>query len=143
MSVGRICVREVHVAAPEEPVREAARRMAERRVGTLVVLDGERRPIGLLTDRDLVVRVVAPGRDPERVTVGEVMTRDVRCASEEMPIEVALSLMRTGPFRRVPVTGRDGRLVGILGLDDVLGLLTEEMGLVGGLLEREAPWKEG
>jgi CBS domain-containing protein len=139
MSVGRICLREIDLAETGESVLEAARRMRERRVGTLVVVDNVGKPLGLLTDRDLALRVVAAGGDPRATSVGAVMTAHPRTVSESTPIESALSLMRSGSFRRLPVVNEDGKLVGIVTLDDVLGLLAEEFVLIGGLLEREAP----
>lgn len=139
MSVGPICLREVVLADPNESVLAAARRMREHRVGTLVIVDDMEKPVGLLTDRDLALRVVAAGRDPATVSVGAVMTANPRTVSESTPIESALSLMRSGSLRRLPVVNADGKLVGIVSLDDVLGLLVEEFVLIGGLLEREAP----
>jgi CBS domain-containing protein len=139
MSVARICVREIDLADATESVLEAARRMEERRVGTLVIVDDAGKPAGLLTDRDLALRVVAVGRDPRATPVGEVMTAQPKTVSEGTPIESALSLMRSGSFRRLPVVNDDGKLVGIVSLDDVLGLLAEEFELIGRLLERAAP----
>jgi CBS domain-containing protein len=139
MSVARICLREVDLADPTESVLEAARRMGERRVGTLVIVDDAGKPIGLLTDRDLALRVVAAGGDPRATSVGEVMTAHPKTVGESTPIESALSLMRSGSFRRLPVVNDDGKLVGIVSLDDVLSLLAEEFELIGRLLEREAP----
>jgi CBS domain-containing protein len=139
MSVARICVREIDLADASESVLEAACRMEERRVGTLVIVDDAGKPAGLLTDRDLALRVVAAGRDPRATPVGEVMTVHPKTVSEGTPIESALSLMRSGSFRRLPVVNDDGKLVGIVSLDDVLGLLAEEFALIGRLLEREAP----
>jgi CBS domain-containing protein len=139
MSVGKICQREVDFADPGEPVRAAAERMRARGVGCLVVLDPERRPNGILTDRDLVLRVIAEGRDPEATRVLDVMTQPVRVAAEESPIDDCLRLMRSGGFRRVPVVDRAGRLAGLVTLDDVLGLLAEEFEQVGALLSRESP----
>lgn len=139
MSVGRICTREVHLADPDEPVAAAARRMGEQAVGSLVVLDDDRRPAGVVTDRDLVLRVLAAGRDPCTTTVAEVMTRRPRVLSEETPIEQALSLMRGLAVRRVPVVGADGRLVGLVTLDDVLSLLAEELAAAGEVVTRQAP----
>jgi CBS domain-containing protein len=139
MSVGRICLREVDIAEAPESVFEAARRMRERRVGTLVVVDDTGKPVGLVTDRDLALRVVAVGGDPRAMSVGAVMTAYPETVSETAPIESALALMRSGSFRRLPVVNEDGKLVGILSLDDVLGLLAEEFALIAGLLEREAP----
>jgi CBS domain-containing protein len=139
VSVARICLREVDLADAGESVLEAARRMRDRQVGTLVILDDVGRPVGLLTDRDLALRVVAAGGDPRAVSVGDVMTKDPRTVGERTSIEAALSLMRSGSFRRLPIVNDDGKLVGIVSLDDVLGLLAEEFVLIGGLLEREAP----
>ena len=139
MSVARICLREVDLAEARESVLEAARRMRDRRVGTLVIVDDSGKPVGLLTDRDLALRVVAAGGDPRAISVGEVMTEHPKTVSERTPIESALSLMRSGSFRRLPVVNEDGKLVGIVSLDDVLSLLAEEFVLIGRLLEREAP----
>ena len=113
--------------------------MRDRRVGTLVIVDDAGKAVGLLTDRDLVPRVVAAGGDPRATSVGEVMTEYPKTVSERTPIESALSLMRSGSFRRVPVVNDDGKLVGIVSLDDVLVLLAEDFELIGGLLERETP----
>ncbi len=74
MSAGRICVRTVHVAAPDESVREAARRMREADVGTLIVVDDKRNPMGVVTDRDVALRCVAEDRDPDTTRVATVMT---------------------------------------------------------------------
>ena len=71
MSVGRICVREVDLTSPDESTRVAARRMHDRKVGTLVVCNPSRQPVGILTDRDLAVRVVAEGRDPATTRVDD------------------------------------------------------------------------
>lgn len=139
MSVGRICVRDVDLADADETVGQIASRMRDRGVGTLLILDEAKRPLGIITDRDLVKRVLAVGRDPSTTLVEEVMTRDLRTVSEEGAIEAALSLMRSGRFRRLPVVNNQGQLVGLLSLDDVLILLAEEFTDVGRLLERETP----
>lgn len=139
MSVGRICTRYVDLADPEETVQAAARRMLERKVGTLVILDQAKRPVGLLTDRDLVLRVLAQGQDPRQTSVGAVMTKEPKTVTEGTPIEQALALMRSGAFRRLPVVGGDGTLVGLVSLDDILSLLAEELREVGTLVEREMP----
>jgi CBS domain-containing protein len=139
MSAGRICIRSVDLADPAESVAEAARRMRERGVGTLLVLDDQRRPLGILTDRDVVLRCVAEGRDPGATPVSAVMTSPVACVRESTPIEDALRRMASVRTRRLAVTDDDGRLAGILSLDDAVELLTEEVEAVGRLLRgREA-----
>jgi CBS domain-containing protein len=136
MSVGRICVRTVHVAEPGETVRAAARRMAERDVGTLVVAGPERVPLGIVTDRDLMRYAVAEARDADHTRVETVMAAPPVTVPEETPIEDALSAMARDGVRRLVVVDRRGRLAGLLALDDVLELLAEETATIGKLLAR-------
>ncbi|MEX0704553.1 MAG: CBS domain-containing protein [Planctomycetales bacterium] len=139
MTVGRICIRNVDLASADESVQVAAGRMHNRKVGTLVVLDAEQRPVGIVTDRDLTVRVLAAARDPLTTTVGEVMTQSPRTVHESTPIEDALSTMRAAPCRRIPVVDGEGCLVGLLSLDDILDLLREEFDAIGRLVRGESP----
>lgn len=139
MSAGRICVREVDFAEVGESVQAAAQRMHARNVGTLVVLNKEKRPVGMVTDRDLAVRVLAKAGDPIQTTVGEVMTESLHTVSENTPIEDALRAMRTGRCRRLPVVDSLGKLVGLLSVDDILDLLIGEFRDIGVLLTEESP----
>ena len=139
MSVGRLCIREVDLADPDEAVQWAARRMLDRNVGCLVVLGSAGEPLGILTDRDVALRVVAEGRDGGATKVAEVMTPTPDAIHEDLPLEMALSHMRAGPFRRLPVVDNDGKLIGLISLDDILDLLAEEFREVGSLLRQEGP----
>ena len=143
MSVGRICSRDVDTADPRESVLEAARRMRDRHVGTLVVVDGEARPMGLITDRDIAMRVVADGSDAARMAVTDIMTPMPTVVLADTSLESALGHMRSGRLRRLPVVSGSGALVGIITLDDILALIAEEFSLIGTLLEREAPHAMG
>lgn len=134
MSVGRLCTREVHLVESNEPVCEAARRMRDRRVGTLVVVDAVGRPRGIVTDRDLVVRGLAATAFRPNLPVERVMTTAILTAPEATPIEDALATMRASRHRRLLVTDAEGRLVGMLSLDDVLALLGKELYRVGDLV---------
>lgn len=138
MSAGRVCVRAVVVAEPTESVREAALLMTGEGVGTVVVLDAARRPIGIVTDRDLVVRCLAPGGDPDATPIEAIMSAPVATVREATPIEDALAEMSRARVQRLPVVGERGNLVGILSLHDVLDLLAEETATVGRVL-RSAP----
>jgi CBS domain-containing protein len=130
----------VQVASPEETVRAVVGRMADANVGTVVVLDAERRPAGILTDRDVALRCVAGRQDPDQTAVGAVMSAPVTCVHESTPIEDALGRMIGAHARRLVVVDDAGRLVGILALDDVLELLAEEITSIGKLLrQRPAP----
>jgi CBS domain-containing protein len=139
MSVGRICVREVDTADVSESVQAVADRMNARNVGTLVVLNPEQQPLGIVTDRDLTIRVLARGKNPFATTVGDVMTLFPRTVREDTSIEDAIALMRVGPFRRLPVVDHAGKLVGLLSIDDVLELLAEEFRDIGQLFKAERP----
>jgi len=99
-------------------VREAVRRMADRHIGAVPVTDGER-VAGIFTERDVMARVVAPGRDPERTTVGDVMTRDLVVAEPADTCETCLRLMRQAKVRHLLVLD-GGRLAGIVSLRDLL-----------------------
>jgi len=134
MSVGRICVRIVHLAEPGETARDAARRMAKKEIGTLIVTDVHRRPLGIVTDRDLMFHCIAEGRDPDRTRVHEVMATPVVAVPESTPIEEALAHMARDGVRRLAVVDGRGALVGVLALDDVLELLAEETATIGRVL---------
>jgi CBS domain-containing protein len=139
MSVGKICTREVDLAEAEESVQAAAQRMHARNVGTLVVLDSDKRPLGLVTDRDLAVRVLGNSLDSYQTTVGKVMTAFPRTVQETTSIEDALQIMRIEKCRRLPVIDDSGRLIGLLSIDDILELLIWEFREIGRLLDKESP----
>jgi CBS domain-containing protein len=139
MSVRDICVREVDAASVEESVQAAAERMHTRNVGTLVVLNEDQEPIGMLTDRDLALRVVAAGKNPYRTTVAETMTRHPTTLSEDASIESAIAVMCAEPCRRLPIVDSDGKVAGLLSLDDVLKVLISDFSQISDLLRRESP----
>ena len=139
MSVGRICTREVDVADLSETAQIAANRMNARNVGTLIVIDEAKNPIGIITDRDLALRVVGKGLDPNTTTVEMVMSTLPDSVTEETTIEAAIAIMRRGPYRRLPVVDQQNQLIGLLSLDDVLMLLSEEFQEIGQLVGKEGP----
>jgi CBS domain-containing protein len=139
MAVGSICVRDVDTACADDSVAVAAERMHQRAVGALVVINNSNHVIGIVTDRDLVSRVLAKGRSPTETTIRDVMTLSPKTITEWTPVETALLAMRTGRFRRIPVVDQDNKLAGLICLDDILMLLAEEFSQVGRLLKRETP----
>lgn len=139
MSIGPICVRDVDVAQPEETVAAAARRMLDRKVGTLVVVNADHEPVGIVTDRDLTIRVLAETRDPARTILADVMTRHLSLVSLDTRVEDALRLMRVGAVRRLIVTNPSGKLAGLVSLDDILALLHREFDDIGRLIVEESP----
>jgi CBS domain-containing protein len=140
MTVGSICNHNVATIDPSEGVVDAAVRMREEHVGDLIVV--ERRgnvhtPIGILTDRDIVVGVVAKRVSADELTVGDVMTRDVLTVREDNGVEFALREMRRAGVRRVPVVGERGELVGIVSIDDVLQHLSTQLDRLADVLRIE------
>lgn len=130
MDVGEICTREVVIAHKDCVLSEAARLMRGEHVGSIVIVsetDEGRVPVGMLTDRDIVVSVVAKDLDARNLSVGEVMSSDLVTVREHDTVFDALRLMRSRGVRRVPVTGAGGVLVGILAADDVLEIVAEQL----------------
>lgn len=131
VNAGDICTRVVTIAYPTMAVNEAARLMRDRHVGSLVVVEErtleERVVVGMLTDRDIALGVVAADRDPHGMRVGDVMSKDVITAREEDSLADLLSAMRRKGVRRVPIVSPQGLLIGLVALDDVLDVLAQEM----------------
>jgi CBS domain-containing protein len=139
MSVGRICVRTVDLADLDETAQVAASRMNTRNVGTLVVIDDQKSPVGIVTDRDLAIRVVGKGLDPNTTMLESVMSGLPDSVTENTSIESAIATMRRGPYRRLPVVDDQNRLIGLVSLDDILDLLSEEFEEIGKLVRKEGP----
>jgi CBS domain-containing protein len=142
MRAGELCIRQVVTAQREESVVTAAQRMAEHGVGDLIVVEDEReqpgRPIGIVTDRDLVVYVLtSAARAPSEVTVGQVMTPELATVDEQDDAETVLATMKERGVRRLPVVDREGRLQGILSLDDLVDWLAEQLATATRLIERQ------
>lgn len=145
MNVGDICNRLVIDITKDESVRRAAELMRKYHVGTLVVThfeDAVKAPVGIVTDRDIVMEVVSQGIDPEDITVGDVMSEQPVMAAESDEVHEALDLMCERGVRRMPVVDARGGFTGMLALDDLLQFYTEGMrslaDIVGGQRRREA-----
>jgi len=131
LNAGDICTRIVTIAYPSMAVNEAARLMRTHHVGSLVVVEeltpDERVVVGMLTDRDIAMGVVAADRDSHSLRVGDLMSKDVLTAREQDSVLDLLAGMRRKGVRRIPVTGPRGTLIGIVALDDLLEVVAQEM----------------
>lgn len=119
---------------------EAAQLMRQHHVGDVVAVEergGLRVPVGIVTDRDLVVEIVAPGLDPAAITVGDIMAPELATVAENIGVFEAIQYMRAKGVRRLPVVDGRGGLVGILTLDDLLELLADELIALVRLVKRE------
>jgi CBS domain-containing protein len=140
MRLGECCNRTVVIADRDMSIPDAARLMREYHVGDLIVVQREKefnRPIGIITDRDLVVEVLAQNAQPSELTINDVMSEDLASASEDDDVLDTLRRMRSLGIRRMPVVNRSGALVGIMAVDDLLELIRGSLNDVIGLIARE------
>jgi CBS domain-containing protein len=142
MSIGTICKRGVVTVRPFEDLIKAAAMMRQQHIGYLVVVEpdvsqGGVRPVGVLTDRDIVIAVVAGGADPKTLRVGDVMTEAPVTVKESSSVAAALQAMRRIGVRRLPVVDSFGRLEGVVALDDIIETLASELGDVAGSIQNE------
>lgn len=127
MSIESLLRRPVCTLPPDAPCREAAQLLRDEGVGCVVVSE-DARPLGIVTDRDLVVRVMAAGLDPGKVLLREVMSGEPVFLARERSVEQVFATMREQRVRRIPVVDAEGQLEGVLALDDLLLLLADQLG---------------
>jgi len=123
MLLNEICTPDVVCCGADSTALAAARLMRERHVGDVVIVDepnGDQTPIGVVTDRDIVVEVIAREQNPAQVTLREIMRTPVVVGHATEDVSVAIERMKAHGVRRIPVMGESRRLVGILCLDDLL-----------------------
>ena len=140
MPIGTLRNREVVTANRGTKVSEAAQLMRKHHVGDVVVVDqvgGQQVPCGIVTDRDIVITVIAQGVDPEGVVLGDMMSSDIVVGRETDGVADTIQVMRTKGVRRLPIVDALGALVGIVTADDLLALLSEEMNSLTTLVARE------
>jgi CBS domain-containing protein len=141
MSVGQFCNRETIIVRKQDSITEAAKLMRQHHVGCLVVVEenasGTPAPIGIVTDRDLVIEILAEEVNPEEVTIGDIMSSELVTAHENDRLWDTLQRMRIKGVRRIPVIDQHGALKGILTSDDLLEVLAGELGEMAKLINRE------
>jgi CBS domain-containing protein len=140
VQIGEICIRDVVSATRDTPVLEAARLMRSRHVGDVVVVETGKRgpvPIGIVTDRDIVVGIIAPRIDVAQLTLGDIMGRDLITIPETQDVFETLEHMQRHGVRRLPVADRAGVLLGIVSIDDLLELLAMQVSDLSRIITRE------
>ena len=136
MSIGEICIRQVVIAGARESVYEASQLMLRFSVGNVLVVENKH-PAGILTDRDIIIRVVAQEKDPRKTLIGDIMSTPIVTIKESSGLGDAIRLMRSRGIRRLPVIDEEGQLAGIVTLDDLIELLAEEMSALAALIKYE------
>ena len=144
MSLRNIYRKDVVSVKPGTMVNEVARLMEEKNIGSVVVQNaagrGEKEEFGIVTDRDIALRVVGKNLDPTKTPIDDVMTHNfVLVLREDIGLLEALEQVRKSAVRRFPVIGIDGKLKGIITLDDIIALLGKEMADVASIIENEGP----
>ena len=144
MSLGNMCRTNVVSVKPGTKVDEVARLMEEKNIGSVVVqnviVSGEKETFGIVTDRDIALRVVCKNLDAAKTPIDDVMTQNfVLTLSESLGLFEALEQVRRSAVRRFPIVDVDGNLKGIITLDDIITLLGKEMADVASIIENEGP----
>ena len=140
MSIGEVCNKEIITVQSEDSVLDAAKLMRQNHVGDVLVVEnrnGINIPIGIVTDRDLVMEIMAPELDASVITVGDIMAPEFTTVKESAGLFEAIQHMRNMAVRRLPVVDESGQLVGIITLDDLLVLLADELHALARLVTRE------
>lgn len=138
MPIGDYARGDVVTAPPDTTVASLAEIMENDQVGSVVITDADDVPVGIVTDRDLATRVVAAGADPNEETAESVMTPDPATLEADAPLLEATAQMYEATVRRLPVTD-DGTLVGIIALDDLIVILSNELTTLAGVVRAESP----
>jgi len=145
MKIGKLCKRHVVYCGVEATALEAARIMRADHVGDVLIVDdrdGRRKPVGIVTDRDLVVQVLAKEVNPNSVCASDVMGRELIVADEHEELHETVRRMRWKGIRRIPVVNADGDLVGIAAVDDMSEILIETLADVSKISERQRAVEE-
>lgn len=140
MAIGEICSREVVIAERSASIADIAELMRRYHVGDVVIVDtaaGGPCPVGIVTDRDIVLEVVAPGLSADTLTAGDLIGEEVCVVNEGEGIFETLRYMRGRGVRRMPVVDAEGRLLGIVTVDDLMELLADEMSEMARLIAVE------
>jgi CBS domain-containing protein len=140
MTLKTICNREVLFAQKNDGLVEAAKLMRDYHAGDVVVIEernGLRYPIGIVTDRDIVVELIAKEVDVNSVTLGDVMCREITVAKEDDDVNDTIKIMRQKGIRRLPVVADNGTLVGIVTMDDLIDLIAEQLKDIAELIGKQ------
>lgn len=140
MNIGELCNREVIIINRQESVLEAAKLMRKYHVGDVIVVEQsgtESVPVGILTDRDIVIELVAKQVNAEKVAVGDAMSGELLIAKEDGQLHELIEQMQLKAVRRAPVVNGKGSLIGIVTMDDMIEVLAEQLGALASLVHRE------
>ncbi len=142
MDAGELCTRKTVIISEDKSVKTAAMLMKQYNVGSLVVvrpLNNHNIPVGIITDRDIILNVIADNKELESIKVHRIMSAPVITVQESTTLYEALMKMRYSGIRRVPVINEKGLLTGILSVDDILDNISKELNEITQIFKKEEP----
>lgn len=134
MSLERFCRKPMVTILPKRAVHDVALMMRDHHVGAVLVVEDER-PVGIVTDRDIVLRAIVEGRAPETTPVRDIMSRNLTVVRHDEKIDDAISAIRAAGVRRVPIVDATGKAVGMVTLDDLVVLMAGELSAAAGAVQ--------
>lgn len=137
MTLHELVIKGIETAGPDTSAEALALRLEEANVGSIVI-EEDMIPVGIVTDRDIALRLVGRGEDPSSIEAQDIMSPDPVTISIDAGLLDVTRTMRKHTIRRLPVVDEEDKLVGIITLDDVMGLLTRELADLGGVIEAES-----
>lgn len=140
MLAGEYCNRDVVIVGRKDSIIKAAQLMRKEHVGDVLVVEsrnGERIPVGILTDRDIVIEVIAEETPLDSITIEDVMSYKLVTSKEDDDLMTTIKRMRMNGIRRIPIVNQAGGLIGVLSVDDVLDVITEQLMDVDQIIENE------
>jgi CBS domain-containing protein len=140
MSIKDICGRQVVTATKDASVNEVAKLMKKHNVGNVVIIDNQvttNKPIGILTDRDITMKIVAEDVDARQISAGDIMTENLLLLHGNQSINEAIDMMCAKGVRRAPISDDTHKIIGIASIDDLFILLAEEMGSLSKLIRKQ------
>lgn len=139
MAMGDLCVNHIVTVKAQDSIQQAAQAMQAKNIGSVVVMSGEhesQKPVGILTDRDIVLQVVASNKCPVNTKVEQVMCQDLLTIDHHQGIKEAIDLMRDKGVRRAPIM-QEGKICGLVATDDLLILIAKEMNALADLVQKQ------
>ena len=142
MPLMEYCTKHVITALGNQTVSDVTKQMRDKNVGSIVVVDSDKKPLGMVTDRDIAVKVVAEGKDAKSTLLKEIMSKQAFVLRQDQGIFETTKMMSEKGIRRLPVVDRGGKLAGIICLDDLIMMFGQEVGNIAGAIAYGTAWSE-
>lgn len=138
MAIDECCKENVVTASPNTSIMAIIGLMKDRNIGSVVIIE-KKKPVGIITDRDIILRVIADGKDLSKIKVKDVMTKKPVVLPDDIGLFEALKQMEGKKFRRFPIVDAKGHLKGIITVDDLMSHLISELSVITGIIEGQGP----